>query len=65
VVNSHWHRDHSGGNQALANDGSVIVAHENVRKRMSVDGFVAVFPASFVTSEHVVEEAYRALTSRP
>ena len=43
VVNSHWHPDHSGGNQALASDGSVIVAHENVRKRMSVDGFVAVF----------------------
>lgn len=43
VVNSHWHRDHSGGNEALAIDGSVIVAHENVRKRMSVDGFIAVF----------------------
>lgn len=43
VVNTHWHRDHSGGNEALAGDGSVIVAHENVRKRMSVDGFIAVF----------------------
>ena len=43
VVNTHWHRDHSGGNQALAQEGAVIVAHENVRKRMSVDSFVAVF----------------------
>ena len=43
VVNSHWHRDHSGGNEALASDGSVIVAHENVRRRMSVEGFIAVF----------------------
>ena len=43
VVNSHWHRDHSGGNEAMAGDGAVIVAHDNVRKRMSVDGFVAVF----------------------
>jgi cyclase len=43
VINSHWHRDHSGGNEALASDGSVIVAHENVRKRMSVDGFISVF----------------------
>jgi cyclase len=43
VVNTHWHRDHSGGNEALAGDGSVIVAHENVRRRMSVDGFIAVF----------------------
>jgi glyoxylase-like metal-dependent hydrolase (beta-lactamase superfamily II) len=43
VVNSHWHRDHSGGNEAMATDGSVVVAHENVRRRMSVDSFVAVF----------------------
>lgn len=43
VLNSHWHRDHSGGNEALATDGSVIVAHENVRNRMTVDAFIAVF----------------------
>jgi cyclase len=43
VVNTHWHPDHRGGNAALARDGAVIVAHENVRRRMSVDGFVAVF----------------------
>ena len=43
VVNSHWHPDHRGGNESLAGDGSVIVAHENVRRRMSVGGFVAVF----------------------
>ena len=43
VVNTHWHRDHSGGNEALAGDGSVIVAHENVRRRMGVDSFIAVF----------------------
>ena len=27
----------------MAGDGAVIVAHENVRRRLSVDGFVAVF----------------------
>jgi glyoxylase-like metal-dependent hydrolase (beta-lactamase superfamily II) len=43
VVNSHWHRDHAGGNEALAGDGAVIVAHENVRRRMSVESFIAVF----------------------
>ena len=43
VVNSHFHRDHSGGNEALAGDGSIIVAHENVRRRMSVEGFIGVF----------------------
>lgn len=43
VVNSHWHPDHRGGNEALAGDGAVVVAHENVRTKMSVGGFVAVF----------------------
>jgi cyclase len=43
VVNTHWHPDHRGGNAALAEDGTVIIAHENVRRRLSVDGFVAVF----------------------
>ncbi len=35
VINTHWHFDHVQGNQALADAGAVIVAHENVRKRMS------------------------------
>jgi glyoxylase-like metal-dependent hydrolase (beta-lactamase superfamily II) len=50
VVNSHWHPDHRGGNEALAGDGSVIVAHENVRKRMSVDSFIAVFDRTLPAS---------------
>jgi cyclase len=39
VVNTHWHADHSGGNPALAAMGAVIVAHDNARKRLSVDQF--------------------------
>ena len=37
VLNTHWHGDHVGGNEALASTGAVIVAHENVRARMSTD----------------------------
>ncbi len=37
VVNTHWHMDHAGNNPALAAAGAVIVAQENVRKRLSVD----------------------------
>lgn len=43
VVNTHWHGDHSGGNENLGKAGAVIVAHANVRKRMSVDQFSTVF----------------------
>ena len=32
VVNTHFHRDHTGGNEAFARDGAVVVAHENVRR---------------------------------
>jgi len=35
VVNTHWHWDHTGGNEALGNAGALLVAHDNVRRRMS------------------------------
>jgi cyclase len=34
VFNTHWHGDHTGGNPVFGRD-SIIVAHENVRKRLS------------------------------
>jgi cyclase len=40
VINTHWHGDHTGGNAVLAQDGAVIVAHDNVRKRLSTGQFV-------------------------
>ena len=36
VINTHYHGDHAGGNIAFQKDAT-IVAHENVRKRLSVD----------------------------
>ncbi|MFK8028999.1 MAG: MBL fold metallo-hydrolase [Gammaproteobacteria bacterium] len=35
VFNTHLHGDHTGGNENLGNQGITIVAHDNVRKRMS------------------------------
>jgi glyoxylase-like metal-dependent hydrolase (beta-lactamase superfamily II) len=43
LVNTHWHGDHTGGNENLGEAGALIVAHENVRKRMSVEQFIAAF----------------------
>lgn len=34
VANTHYHGDHTGGNENMANLGATIVAHENVRKRL-------------------------------
>jgi len=43
LLNTHWHFDHTGGNENFGNVGVVIVAHDNVRQRMSVDQFMARF----------------------
>jgi glyoxylase-like metal-dependent hydrolase (beta-lactamase superfamily II) len=40
VVNTHMHGDHTGGNAALGGAGAVIVAHYNVRKRLSSTQFM-------------------------
>ena len=34
VVSTHHHGDHTGGNENFANDGSHIIAHNNVHKRL-------------------------------
>ena len=41
VLNTHWHFDHTGGNENLGKAGALIVAHDNVRKRMSTEQFIA------------------------
>jgi cyclase len=43
VVNTHWHFDHTGGNENLGRAGAVIVAHENVRRRLEAGQFMELF----------------------
>ena len=45
VMNTHWHRDHTGGNENLGNDGVIIVAHDNVRERLLNGGEIEFFNA--------------------
>jgi len=58
LVNTHFHGDHTGGNENIGETGALIVAHENVRQRMSADQFRAAFnqtvPASPVSALPVV-----------
>ncbi|MGC2102759.1 MAG: MBL fold metallo-hydrolase [Candidatus Sulfotelmatobacter sp.] len=37
LINTHWHFDHTGGNEWLHEAGASILAHENTRKHLSVD----------------------------
>ena len=39
VLNTHWHGDHTGGNENLGEAGAMIVAHENVYRRMNPSEF--------------------------
>ena len=41
VINTHWHFDHTGGNENFGKRGAVILAHDNVRARMSTEQFLA------------------------
>ena len=43
LVNTHFHFDHTGGNENIGNTGAVIVAHDNVRERLSKGQFMARF----------------------
>ena len=43
LVNTHWHYDHTGGNENLGNAGAVLVAHDNVRTRLAAGGLIEFF----------------------
>jgi cyclase len=38
VINTHYHGDHTGGNEPFANTGSTVIAQDNVRKRLENGG---------------------------
>ena len=35
LINTHWHGDHTGGNENLGKKGALILAHDNVRIRLA------------------------------
>ncbi|HEU5165545.1 MAG TPA: MBL fold metallo-hydrolase [Chitinophagaceae bacterium] len=43
IINTHFHGDHSDGNKSFAGEGVVFVAHENTRRRLTADQFMAAF----------------------
>jgi glyoxylase-like metal-dependent hydrolase (beta-lactamase superfamily II) len=50
LVNTHWHFDHTDGNEWMHSAGATIIAHENTRKHLStstrVEDWNFTFPAS-------------------
>jgi glyoxylase-like metal-dependent hydrolase (beta-lactamase superfamily II) len=40
VLNTHWHWDHTGGNERLSRSGATLMAHENTKLWLGADFFV-------------------------
>jgi cyclase len=47
IINTHFHGDHTGGNENFGAAGALIVAHENVRKTLSVDHYIEMIGTRF------------------
>lgn len=43
VINTHFHFDHTGGNENFGGEGIIIVSQENNRRRLTTDQFIAAF----------------------
>ena len=43
LINTHFHGDHTGGNENLGSKGTLIVSHDNVRQRLEDGSFIKAF----------------------
>jgi cyclase len=43
LINTHYHGDHTGGNENLGKGGTLIFSHDNVRERLSAGSFIKEF----------------------
>ena len=59
VINTHYHGDHTGGNETIGNAGAVIISHDNIRKRMATKQ-VSIFMNS--TTPPYAKEALPVVT---
>ncbi|MCP3892574.1 MAG: MBL fold metallo-hydrolase [Desulfobulbaceae bacterium] len=45
LINTHYHGDHTGGNENLGSGGTLIFSHDNVRERLKNGSFIKAFNA--------------------
>ena len=51
LINTHFHEDHTGGNENLGEAGTLIIAHDNVRKTLSGPHFIEMLHTHFPAFE--------------
>ncbi len=59
VINTHYHADHTGGNETIGKAGALIISHDNIRTRMSTEQ-VSIFMKS--TTPPYAKEALPVVT---
>ncbi len=47
LINTHWHFDHTDGNEWMHQAGATVIAHEKTKVRLSTPQFIALFNARF------------------
>ena len=50
LINTHWHGDHTGGNEGLHAAGFTICAHQNTRQRLSTPQMMKMFHSTVPAS---------------
>ncbi len=58
VLNTHFHGDHTGGNENMSGAGATIVAHTNVRTRMSSDQVTFFGPSPAAPADALPDVTY-------
>ncbi len=43
LINTHYHGDHTGGNENIGQGGTLIFSHDNVRERLKAGSFIEAF----------------------
>jgi glyoxylase-like metal-dependent hydrolase (beta-lactamase superfamily II) len=43
LINTHFHGDHTGGNENLGNAGTLIISHDKVRERLVTGSYIKAF----------------------
>ena len=59
LINTHYHGDHTGGNENLGKQGTLIFSHDNVRERLSSGSFLQAFNMKM---ERVAKEGLPVVT---
>ena len=59
LINTHYHGDHTGGNENLGKGGTLIFSHHNVRERLITGSYIAPFKMKL---ESVAKEGLPVVT---